>query len=73
VTHPPLHRRSVSYLSSGQVKTRTVDLTTSADELIVAVLRDERQAVEFQFRGAECVRQLVEGMDRSIDEGRSRA
>jgi hypothetical protein len=67
VTHPPLDRRSVSYLSGGQVKMKTVDLTTSLDELIVAVLRDERKEVQFQFRAAESVLQLVEGMDRSLD------
>jgi hypothetical protein len=66
VTHLPLHRRSVSYLSGGQFKTKTVDLTTSADELIIAVLRDERQAVQFEFRAGESVQQLIEGMDRSI-------
>jgi hypothetical protein len=49
VEHLPLHRRSIIYMADGQVKTKTVDLTTSTGELIVAALRDE-QAVRFGFR-----------------------
>jgi hypothetical protein len=52
VTYPPLHGRSESYLSGGDIKTKTVDLTTSADELVAAVLRDKRQVVQFSFRAA---------------------
>lgn len=33
----------------------------------VAVLRDERQQVQFRFQAAESVRQLVEGVDRGRD------
>lgn len=43
----PLHRRSITYMTAGQVKTKTVDLTTSTVELFVAVLRDEEHSLRF--------------------------
>jgi hypothetical protein len=47
VKHPPMHRRSISYLSDGEVKTKTLDMSIDVDELIVTVLRRraERSAV----------------------------
>jgi len=37
------------------------------DELIVAVLRDERREVQFHFRAGENVHALVADMDFAID------
>ena len=62
-----MHRRSISYVCAGELKAKTLDLCVDADELVVAVLRDERKEVQFQFRAAESVRQLGEGLDRSLD------
>jgi hypothetical protein len=67
VKHPEMHKRSISYHCDGEVRTKTLDMSIDAEELIVTVLRDERKEVQFQFRAAESVRQLVEGMDRGID------
>jgi hypothetical protein len=66
VGHPPMHRRSISYSCDGELKTKTLDMSVDADELIVAVLRDERQAVTFQFRAPDSLRQLVEGMEKGL-------
>jgi hypothetical protein len=45
--------------------------TASADgpsvDQLVAVLWDERRELQFEFRAAESLRQLGEGLDRSID------
>ena len=47
-----LARRTITYqLSDGTVAERTLDRTADMEELIVAVLRDERKAVRFGFRG----------------------
>ena len=45
-----LARRTVSYLAGGKPKSRTIERTIDMAELIVAVLRDEPEAVEFCFR-----------------------
>jgi hypothetical protein len=58
VQHPPMHRRSISYVCAGEVKTKTLDMSVDADELIVAVLRDERRELQFEFRAAESLRQM---------------
>ncbi|WP_130584379.1 hypothetical protein [Bradyrhizobium sp. Leo170] len=47
-----LGRRTIAYqLSDGTVAERTIDRAADTDELVVAVLRDERKAVRFGFRG----------------------
>jgi hypothetical protein len=66
VMHSPMHQRSISYVSAGELKTKTLDMSVDADELIVAVLRDERQAVQFEFRAPKAMHALVDGLDCSI-------
>lgn len=51
LTAEMLVRRSVSYLTGGEFKTRVVDRSVDQDEVIAAVLRDEPKAVRFVFRG----------------------
>jgi len=51
LTASMLTKRSISYRAGGKWLVRTIDLTTSSDELIVAVLRDERKAAQFGFCG----------------------
>ncbi|MBR8239513.1 hypothetical protein [Burkholderia multivorans] len=50
LTAEMLVRRSVSYLSGGEFKTRVIERAVDQDEVIVAVLRDEPRAVRFAFR-----------------------
>ena len=45
--HPPLHRRSVSYLTNGVVKTKTIEYTIGLEEVMFSVLRDEVKTVKF--------------------------
>jgi hypothetical protein len=53
---------------AGEVKTKTLDMSVDADDLIVAVPRDERQAVTSRFRGAGSVASFV-GEDIREDSG----
>lgn len=47
-----LDPRRVTYQrADGTVHTRAIDLTVDTEEVLVAVLRDEQQAVRFGFRG----------------------
>lgn len=47
-----LYARSVTYQrADGTVLTRTIDRTIDTTEVVVAILRDEQQAVRFGFRG----------------------
>ncbi|MFM0385865.1 hypothetical protein [Paraburkholderia dipogonis] len=45
--HPPLHRRSVSFLTDGAVKTKTIEYTIGLEEVMFSVLRDEVKTVKF--------------------------
>jgi hypothetical protein len=60
----PLARRTVTWLASGEVKTRTIERSLDIDELIVAVLRDETHTLKFiptipeRYRA---LRQIAEG------------
>ncbi|MBB5456768.1 hypothetical protein [Paraburkholderia sp. Cpub6] len=47
---PPLRRRSISFLTDGTPKTRTVERSVDALELIVAVIRDEPHSVQFGWQ-----------------------
>lgn len=63
-----LTRRTIAYqLSDGTVAERTIDRAADTDELIVAVLRDERKAVRFGWRAPEHVRQLLDGLDAGLE------
>ena len=42
----PLHRRIITYVSAGQLRTKTLEHSVDMDELIVTVLRDEPHAVK---------------------------
>ncbi|WP_175108354.1 hypothetical protein [Pararobbsia alpina] len=57
---PPLHRRSISYMAGGKLKTETIDRSLDTTELIVAVLRDERYAVQFGWQAPAGVRALLQ-------------
>lgn len=62
-----LARRSVAYqLSDGSVMDRTIECAADTDELIVAVLRDERKAVRFGWRAPESQRGLLDDLDAGL-------
>ncbi len=47
-----LARRTIAYRrSDGTMAERSIDRAADTDELVVAVLRDERKAVQFGWRG----------------------
>ncbi|MGF6900383.1 hypothetical protein [Paraburkholderia sp. GAS348] len=46
----PLQRRTVSYMAGGKLKTKTVDRSLDATEVIIAVLRDEEDSVRFRWQ-----------------------
>ncbi|CAB3806284.1 hypothetical protein LMG28138_05792 [Pararobbsia alpina] len=52
----PLHRRTVSYMANGKLKTKTIDRAMNTAELIVAVLRDEEHAVQFAWQAPASIR-----------------
>ncbi|WNC88836.1 hypothetical protein RI103_14125 [Paraburkholderia sp. FT54] len=59
----PLHRRSISYVTGGTLKSMTVERSLDAMELIVAVLRDEACSVQFGWQaqpGARALQQIWE-------------
>lgn len=45
--HPPLHRRSVSFLTDGAVKTMSIEHTIGLEEVLFSVLRTEVKTVKF--------------------------
>ncbi|CAB3752995.1 hypothetical protein [Paraburkholderia solisilvae] len=47
ITHPPLSAHTVEYLADDEVRERTIEHAVSRDEVVVAILRDEHDAVEF--------------------------
>nr|CUV26864.1 protein of unknown function [Ralstonia solanacearum] len=55
-----LARRSVSYMAGGEVRTKVVERAVDTLEVVVAVLRDEKQAPRFGWR-APGLRRAEEG------------
>jgi hypothetical protein len=55
----PLHRRTISFIAGGKRKTKTVDCALDTTELIVAVLRDEENFVQFGWRAATSLHALL--------------
>jgi hypothetical protein len=51
VKHPPLDLRTVFYRAGDECKTKTVARSTSTEEMMVAVLRDEPHQAEFAWGG----------------------
>lgn len=68
LTAEMLVRRSVSYLSGGEFKTRVIERAVDQDEVIVAVLRDEPKAVRFAFRAPQRMRAMVDGINDGTAE-----
>jgi hypothetical protein len=66
--HPPLHRRSVSYLTNGEVKTKTIEHTIGLEEVMFSVLRVEEKTVKFGFRNTAMDWLRGEEFDRSISD-----
>jgi len=56
----PLHGRVISYMANGVLKTKTVERSVDATELIVAVLRDEEHAVRFVWQAPASMRTLLQ-------------
>lgn len=48
--HLPLHRREVSYLTGGKVRTKSIEHTIGLEEVLFSVLRTEIKAVVFAFQ-----------------------
>jgi hypothetical protein len=69
---PDLDQRSITYRAAGAVKTRTIALSVGTDELVMAVLRDEKNAMQFGFRNV-AMHALFDGedFDRSMGEDES--
>ncbi|SOE59215.1 hypothetical protein SAMN05414139_01493 [Burkholderia sp. D7] len=64
-----LEPRSISYLTAGEVKTRTLSESLDNDELVIAVLRDSKSAVAFGFRAPAAMDWLLgDEYDRSIGD-----
>ncbi|MDO3518138.1 hypothetical protein [Ralstonia pseudosolanacearum] len=66
LTAEMLGRRSISYLAGGEVRTKVVERAVDTVEVVVAVLRDEKQAPRFGWR-APGLRRAEEGSDTAVD------
>jgi hypothetical protein len=55
----PLHRRSISYMAGGKLRTKTIDRSINTTELVVAVLRDEEHAVQFRWQAPPSLQALL--------------
>ncbi len=47
----PLSRRTVRYFAAGEARTLTIEHTKDNEEMIVAILRDSKKAVQFAYQG----------------------
>lgn len=69
VNHAALDRRSITYRAGDEAKTLARDLTVDAEELVIAALRDSKDAVTFGFNNlAMHARFDGEQFDRSIGD-----